>query len=187
MPLKPKEIAISKSCSVKLDDSTIAILAHVYHTADKNADTNDKSWYRYIGRVAKVTDLEAEIQEDKSAEHRLETWTWKSHLWPDDWFFGYDRGNNKAKAARWLAMKVKKAMDWEAYIKLVRDGIRHVASTGKEKQSSSASYATIGYSAEGSDSLFDITDKQQLLSLEGTFFWKDCPLKHDLKANSNKA
>lgn len=187
MPLKPKEIAISKSCSVKLDDNTIAILAHVYHTADKKAYPEDHSWYRYIGRVAKLKDLEAEIQDDKSIEHRLEPWTWKSSLWPDDWFFGYDRGNDKAKAARWLAMKVKKAMDWDAYLKLVKDGIKHVASTGKESCSPTASYATAGYKAENSDRMFDITSKQDLADLEGKFFWKDCPLKHDIKAISDKA
>lgn len=176
MSLQLKEIAISKSCSVKLDDDTIAIIAHVYHTADKKTNPDDQSWYKYTGRVIKIKDLEEEIRAKKSIDHRLEQWTWKSPAWPEDMFFGYDDGNTKGKEARWLAMKLKKALKWEAYIKLVKDGIKLVAATGKEKRYPGGMYETEAYTdAEGN--LYDITKKEDLLKLEGKSFWKNCIMK----------
>lgn len=180
MALKEKEIAISKSCSVKLDDDTIAIIAHVYHTANKKNNPTDHSWYRYIGRVVKIKDLEAEIQDKKSVEHRLENWTWNSPIWPDDWYFGYDNGNTKAKEARWLSMKLKKTLSWDAYLKLVKEGIKTLATTGKEKQHPTAIYETTGY-IDSNGQQYDITNKDDLIKLQGIFFWKDCPLKKDNK------
>ena len=176
MSLQLKEIAISKSCSVKLDNDTIAIIAHVYHTADRKTNPDDQSWYKYAGKVIKIADLEAEIRDKKSMDHRLEKWVWKSPAWADDMFFGYDDGNTKGKEARWLAMKLKKALKWEAYLKLVKDGIKKIAATGKEKRYPGANYEIKDYvDAEGK--LHDITNKDDLLKLEGKEFWKDCPLK----------
>lgn len=180
MALKPKEIAISKSCSVKLDADTIAIIAHVYHTADRKSIPDDQSWYKYIGRVAKIKDLEAEIKEKKSMDHRLEAWTWDSPAWPSDWFFGYDDGNTKGKEARWLNMKLKKAMSWDSYIKLVRDGIKLVACTGKEKRYPGGAYETKAY-RDPDGNLYDIISRDDLLKLEGKQFWKDCIMKRQLK------
>ena len=179
MALKHKEIAISKAVSVKLDDDTIAIIAHVYHTADKAAHPDDKSWYKYVGRVATIADLEAEIALKSSEAERLKTWTWACPAWPDDMFFGYDNSNAQSKEARWLQMRLKKALDWDSYVKLVRDGIRRIAKSSTEKQFPSARYETDGY-IDQDGKLLSILDPVSLKQHVGKQFWKDCILKRDL-------
>jgi len=179
MALKHKEIAISKAVSVKLDDETIAIIAHVYHTADKAAHPEDKSWYKYAGRVVRIADLEAEIARKSSDAERLETWKWQCPAWPDDMFFGYDNANSRAKEARWLQMRLKKALDWDSYVKLVRDGIRRIAKSNVEKQFPSARYETDGYTTQDGAAL-SILDIAALKSCAGKQFWKNCILKRDL-------
>ena len=179
MSLKPKEIAISKAVSVKLTDDMIAIVAHVYHTADRKTNPNDTSWYKYVGRVAKISDLEAEIATLKDPANRLNAWHWECPAWPADWFFGYDDSNTQAKASRWLQMKIKKALTWDAYVKLVKDGIKHVASLGKEKAYPGGMYDVEGYQ-DFKGVTFDITDKEALISHCGQTFWKDCVAKRQL-------
>ncbi len=179
MALKHKEIAISKAVSVRLDDQTIAIIAHVYHTADKAAHPDDRSWYKYVGRVVRVDELEAEIATKSSDAERLKTWKWACPAWSDDMFVGYDNSNQQSKEARWLQMRLKKALDWDSYVKLVRDGIRRIAKSNVEKQFPSGRYEVDGYIDEDGK-LFSILDQQSLSAHLGKIFWKNCQLKRDL-------
>lgn len=179
MALKEKEIAISKAVSVKLNDQTIAIIAHVYHTADRKANPDDKSWYKYVGRVVDITDLKAEIEDKRSDANRLKNWEWKCPAWPDDMYFGYDRSNANSKGARWLEMRLKKALEWDDYVKVVRDGIKKIARTGYEKQYPTAAYETEAYQ-KPDGSTISILDLNALLAAKGTPFWKNCLLKRDL-------
>ena len=179
MALKHKEIAISKAVSVRLDDQTIAIIAHVYHTADKAAHPDDRSWYKYVGRVVRVDELEAEIATKSSDAERLKTWKWACPAWPDDMFVGYDNSNQQSKEARWLQMRLKKALDWDSYVKLVRDGIRRIAKSNAEKQFPSAAYETEAYQDSEGNS-FSILDLNALTSHLGKVFWKDCVMKRDM-------
>lgn len=181
MALKQKEIAISKACSVKLDNGLIGIVAHVYHTADRKSNPEDKSWYKYVCRVEKEADLKAEAEDKKKPENRLKLWTWKCDAWPADWFFSYANGNEQIKEARWLEMKMKKALDWDAYVKLVTTGTKTVAALKCEKQYPKAAYEVNGYT-DKSGAQFDITSKADLAKLVGKTVWKDCPLKRAQKS-----
>ena len=179
MALKPKEIAISKAISVKLDPDTIAIIAHVYHTGNHKVDPNDKSWYKYIGRVVKIADLEAEIAEKNKAENRLNPWKWNCSEWPTDWYFGYDNGNDQAKEVKWLKMKIKKALDWETYLRHAVTGIKKIASTGKEKYYPTAKYEIDDYT-DSNGLHFSINNKDELLKRINQTFFKNISLKRDL-------
>ena len=185
MALKHKEIAISKAVSVKLDDSTVAIIAHIYHTADKSANPDDKSWYKYAGKVIRIDDAEAEVALKSSPAERLKTWTWKCPAWPEDMFFGYDGSNLQDKEAKWLRMRLKKALDWDSYVRLVRDGIRRIARSNCEKEFPSGRYETDGY-IDTDGKTFSIIDQDALKARLGKVFWKDCILKRDLPKESKQ-
>lgn len=182
MACNPREIAINKACSVKLDDETIAIVAFVYHTADRKDPNAGQSWYKTAVRVAKVKDLEAEIADKLLDENRLKEWTVDCTAWPKDWHFAYDNGYDKCHEARWLSSKIKKAMEWDDFVKLAKDGIRILKGTKAVKQSSSAKYDTEGYT-DGTAGFkpVSIIDREALLKCCGKIIWKDAPLKRAFK------
>lgn len=163
--------------SVKLDDDTIAMVGLLYHTADKKENPDDTSWYMYEGRTAKIKDLEAEIAAMKSLEHRLDPWRWPDPRWPEDWFMGYDDGDNNMKGQRFLTMKLKKALSWEAYLDLVLNGVKTLGN-GTKKAYPSGRYETKAYTDQDGQ-IFDITDKDALLARVGKCFSKKMPLKRD--------
>jgi len=166
MALKLNEVAISKACSVKLDPETIAIVSLMYHTADHKAYPEDHSWYQYEARIAKIADIEAEIKSMKSLDNRLKKWKWPNPTWPAEHFMGYDEANEQGKGARWLQMKLKKAMEWPQYLKLVNEGIKKLG-TGKEKRYAGAQYETTGYVSDDGQKDLTIIDREKLLSLCG--------------------
>ena len=174
------EIAILKSCAVKLDDDLVAISAYVFHTADRKANPEDKSWYKYICYVDKISKIEADIESRKSPEHRLETWMWKSPAWADSYHLAYDYGSNNAKAARWFTSKLKKTLTWDKYVRIVKDGVKTLSTKGQEKFYTGAAYDIDGY-CDSDGNLYNITDKASLMKLEGKMIWKDCPLKRQQK------
>lgn len=177
MALKLNEVAISKCTSVKLDDDTIAMVGVMYHTADKKENPDDKSWYTYEGRVCKIADLEAEVKAMKGMDRRLELWRWPDPTWPAEWFMGYDNSNQQLKGARFYQMKLKKALDWDSYIKLVTKGIKMMGEKkNKEKFYPSAKYDTEGY-VDQDGKTFSIIDKDALLARVNKCFSKKLPLK----------
>lgn len=182
MALKLNEVAISKACSVKLDDETIAIVSLMYHTAAKENKETDHSWYQYEGRVVKIADLKAEIDDMKADANRLNLWRWPNKSWPADWFMGYDNSNENKKGARWYEMKMRKALDWEQYVKLVKEGIKRLGN-GSEKQYPTGRYETDDY-VDSDGNIFSIVDKDALIARVGKTFTKKLVLKRSLpKAN----
>ena len=179
MACRLNEIAVSKCVSVKLSDDTVALVAHMYHTADRSQNPNDESFYMYEGRVAKIADIEAEIAQMKSFDYRLKLWKWPDPTWPTDWFMGYDGDNNQMKGQRFLKMKLKKMLKWEDYVLLVTKGIKTLG-TGKKKAYPSGKYETEGYTDQDGKT-FSILDREALLARCGKCFTKKMPLKRASK------
>ena len=176
--LKLNEVAISKCVSVKLDDETVAIIGLMYHTGNRRDNPDDKSWYRYEGRIAKIRDIEAEIEDMRRPDNRLNDWKWPDREWPEEWFMGYDKSNDNFRGAKFLRMKLKKMLDWDSYVKQVRDGIRRLAN-GSEKEYIGAKYECDGYVSDNGVSDISILDRQQLIDLCGSCISKKLLLKKD--------
>lgn len=173
------EVAISKCCSVKLDDETIAIIGLFYHTADRKENPDDKSWYRYEVRVEKIKNLEDTINDMMVLENRLKPWRWTNPTWNDEWFMGYDKSNDQYKGAKFLKMKIRKMLSWDAYIKLVTEGVKMLGN-GTVKTYPTAKYECDGYEDIDGITGLSITDKQTLLDHVGKPMWKKLVLKRDL-------
>lgn len=176
--LKQNEVAISKCVSVELDKETVAIIGLMYHTANRKENPDDKSWYRYEGRIAKIADIRAEIEEMRKPENRMKDWKWPNREWPTEWFMGYDKSNDNMKGSKFLAMKLKKMLDWETYVRQVRDGVR-VLANGCEKAYTGAKYETDDFVSDSGLSGINILDKGQLLSLCGQCVSKKLKMKRD--------
>lgn len=144
-------MAILKAVSVKIDADTVALLTFMYHTETKTGPDNiektdrSKSQYRYEGRIAKIADLEAEMAKMKAAP----TDPWK---WPglDAWRCSYDSDATNARGAKWIASKLKKAVDWPTGKKIL-DGWK----ASKNDYKDNRKYDQTGYTADGQP--FDIT------------------------------
>ena len=158
MALNPKEMAILKAISAKLDSDTVMLLTFMYHTerqSGSNAIVNAngkspidraKSQYRYEGRIAKIKDIEAEIAAAKADP----TSPW---LWPNlaDWHISGKPASNRKDEANWLALKLKKAVDWPTAEKIL-NGWKKTTNDFKD----SRKYDTTGYTADNGQNL-DIT------------------------------
>lgn len=174
------EVAISKCCSVKLDDETIAIIGLFYHTRDRSVnDPNDKSWYAYDVRVEKIADLKTKIEDMMSLDNRLKPWRWTNPNWNPEWFLGYDKSNDQYKGGRFLKMKINKMLEWDAYVKLVSEGIKTLGN-GTVKQYPTAKYECDGYEDVDGNTGLSIIDKQTLLDHVGKSMWKKLVLKRDI-------
>lgn len=125
MAHKSNEMAILKAVSVKLDPDTVLLLTFMYHTERQTGSSvilnangkapidRTKSQYRYEGRIAKIKDIEAEIADAKA--HPTDPW-----LWPglNGWQISGTPASNRKDEARWLALKLKKAVDWSTAQKI---------------------------------------------------------------------
>lgn len=182
MACKPNEIAILKATSVKLDADNTMLLALMYHTADKEAKAaGDKSFYRYEGRVIKNTDLDAEIKNMKLDENKLKMWTWptKNAWWKPTYFLGYNLCNDNGAGAKWYGQRMKKALSWDAFIDLAKNGVKQTAKG--PKTSDSAKYELTGYETEDGEK-FDIDSAATMLKYVGKCFSHQIVMKRDLKA-----
>ena len=179
MAYRPDEMAILKVVSAKVDDDTLMLLALMYHTEPQTGDNivlnpngkppidRSKSWYKFIGRTAKISDLNAEIAYAK--DHPTETWSWPS-------FPGYviagKEPSRLSDAARWLSLKIKKAVDWPTAEKIFKGWKR---STDDYKDS--RKYDTTGYTTDDGKSLDITLDNIKALGPGHTFTKTICTKK----------
>ena len=171
MALKSNEIVILKSASVKLNEDTVAILTYMYHAEKTNRAA---SFYKYVGRVVKLDDLKREILKMNEDSNKLNPWIWPCEELKD-YVVGYDYEFTNGKGAMWYLMRYNKLMDWDSFIKLIRDGIK-VTKNGKVTQNDSAKYAVDEYISESGET-FNIDGPETLLKYVGQTFVKDLPLK----------
>lgn len=180
MACKPNEIAILKAASVKLDNDTLMILAYMYHTVDKESKRNGaKSFYRYEGRVVKISDLKAEVKDLIQDSKCLADWKWPSKAkdWDPNWFIGYNRENNNKRAAKWYMSKISKAMSWPDFMTLATTGAKKTAKG--IKTSVGATYELDDYIDEDGNT-FTIDTPENMCKLVGKCFTKKITLKRDL-------
>lgn len=178
------EVAISKCCSVKLDDETIAIIGLFYHTANRRENPEDTSWYQYEVRVEKIAELEQTINDMMLLENRLKPWRWTNPTWNSKWIIGYDKSNDQYKGAKFLKSKLRKILSWDDYLKLVTEGTK-VLKDGKTKTYATAKYECDGYEDIDGNTNLSITDKQTLLNHVGKSMWKRLILKRDISPTIN--
>lgn len=178
MASKVDELQIFKGTSVKLDEDTVFILAYAVHTETKEDPVTKlekknraKSCYRYIGRVATVKQLQAEIVDALQDANRLTDWTWPDLT--DFKYVSYDGDNTKSRSARWLNSRLKKALSWDDFVKVL-DGYK----PARKAYSSAARYVTDNYVCSDGTVIPDIKKaKDQLLKSVGKTFTRDCLLK----------
>lgn len=178
MASKPDELQIFKGTSVKLDEDTVFILAYAVHTetvedpvTKVEKKNRAKSCYRYIGRVAAVKQIQAEIVSALQDENRLENWTWPGLA--DFKYVSYDGDCTKSRSARWLNSRLKKALSWDDFVKVL-DGYK----PSRKAYSSAARYVTDSYVCSDGTFVPDLKQaKDLLLKSVGKTFMRDCILK----------
>ena len=72
MPMRLNEVSCLKKCAGQLDESTVAIICLMYHTANRKENPEDKSFYRYEVLVEKIDNVKKMIAEMNSAENKFE-------------------------------------------------------------------------------------------------------------------
>lgn len=181
MACKPNEMIILKSQAVKLADDAMMVLSLMYHTADKEAKKSgtDKSFYRYEGRVMKISAFKAMIDEYKSDAHAMEPWTWptKDTWWKPEYKFEYFGNTNKGTGAKWYKNRLNKMVSWDDFMKLAKEGIRKTAKGFK--QTESAKYELNDYVADDGQK-FSIDTAENMLKLMDKSFGHPIILKRDL-------
>lgn len=152
------EIALFKGVATMLDPDTIFTLAYFIHTERGNSA---KSEYVYIGRIDKVTDLKNEIADMASDAKRVGKWSWKAL--PNYETVQYAGDDSNARGAKWLNMRIKKAVSWDMFCKIL-DGWKE----SKQAYSENAKYASIDYVTEDGTVIPNLKEaKDTLLKLAG--------------------
>ena len=157
-------MSILKGVSAKVNDDTLMILAFMYHVELDPSDpegkrkNRSKSQYRYEGRIVKVDTLKEEIQAMKANPDA--PWRWPSL---PDWRTSYDNEPNNKRGAKWLEARIKKAVDWPTFEKLL-NGWKPSSNDYKD----SRKYEVQGYTCNNSP--LDITlDSIKALAPNTTF------------------
>lgn len=184
------EIEIMRAMSAYLDKDTILVLTYQYHTekdpADPAGQRNDrsKSRYRMLGRIMRKSDMEEAVYRLHKDENAMAPW-----IWPDDpgWkgkiLYMYD--SNQKAFSNWLRLKLKKAVDWESALKILRgykkDSKAKFAKNTPEsakyvKLNPNSAYPTEGYSCSDGSTV-SLTDREALLGKVNQNVWLEIPLK----------
>ena len=170
----PTEISLMKGLSVKLNDELLLTLAYFVHT---EPHARDKSEYLYLGRVDKAADLQAEADEMLKPENKLKPWTWKGL--PKYDAVVYDKDSTNGRGSRWLSGKIRKAVDWDQFLKIV-DGWNEK----KQAYNDNAKYAAEEYVTSDGLQIADIRKaKDELVKLAGKTLSHSCFLKSRQLAN----
>lgn len=165
------EISLMKGVSVKLDADTVLTLGYFVHT-EKHA--RDKSEYLYCGRIDKIVDLQAEADDLATDAKRTANWTWKNL--PKYDAVVYDKDCTNARGSRWLNSKIKKAVEWDEFLKTI-DGWQE----RKQAFNDNATYASKDYVASNGVKIADLhIAKDELLKLTGQTISHSCILKSQM-------
>ena len=165
------EISLFKGVATMLDPDTIFTLAYFVHT---EAKMRDKSEYIYVGRIDKVNDLKAEIADMATDAKKLDYWKWKALSNYE--FVSYDGNETNARGAKWLSMRIKKAVDWDTFCKIL-DGWKET----KQAYSDNAKYASVDYVTEDGTVIPNLKEaKDTLLKLVGQSVSHKVVLKRQL-------
>lgn len=167
--MKANEINILKAVTTYLTPDTLLLATYMYHS---NPEDRKSSQYRYEVRIAKKSELEAEIADLDSDAKKLTPFCWPT---VPDKIVLIDNSTNCAKASSWLRIRVKKAVPWEKYLKIL-DGWKYRAGKIVE-QNLNARWHTTEFTAQGDPTLYDITDKDKMLSLVGKHLSHICVSK----------
>ena len=177
MPMRLNEVSCLKKCAGQLDESTVAIICLMYHTANRKENPEDKSFYRYEVLVEKIDNVKKMIAEMNSAENKFETWKWKNPSWNKDFYMEYNKFNDNAHGAKFFKNCILKILPWDSFVKKIRDGISYVALDKREKCVPSSKYPVEGYEDADGNKELSIIDKDVLMNHCGKFMWKNIPLK----------
>lgn len=181
MACKKNEVAILKASAVRLDKDTMMLLTYMYHTAEKEARRNgeDKSFYRYEGRVVKIEDFKKEIEDLESDTNAMGTWTWPTKIsdWNKDWYLAYYGDKTNKMAAKWYKLKLSKMILWDDFINLAKNGVKNTAKGVKTYPS--ARYDLDEYETEDGVK-FNIDSPATMIGLVGKFFSKKVIMKREI-------
>lgn len=172
--IKPDEMQILKGQLVEVSPEVVLLATYQYHTEKKDdidgvKTDRTKSRYRWIARVFKKEDYEAEVRRLMSDECRLGRFKW----WDDPTWDGYVMSNDSdnLSIARFMGVKLKKLRPWEIGMKIF-DGWSNATKTRPEGYNKNARYETEGYTTPTGE-VVSLTDKDKLLALVGCTLAKD--------------
>lgn len=164
----PTEISVMKGMTCKLTDDIVFTLAYLVHTEEKNRAASE---YYYLGRIDKVSDLMAEAEDIGSDAKKLQKWQWKNL--PKYTSTVYDCDDTNARGSRWLKTKIKKAVDWDTFCKLL-DGWKEV----KKAYNDNAKYPIDDYEVSDGTKIANLKEaKDVLIGLVGKTISHKCVLK----------
>lgn len=157
------EIALVKGVATMLNADTIFTLGYFVHTehaldpATGREKTNrNASEYVYVGRIDKLSDLKNEIAEMASDAKCTQLWTWKGLS--NYASVTYDVSNTNARGAKWLNMRIKKAVDWDMFCKIV-DGWKET----KKAFNANARYVSVDYVADDGTLIPNLKEAKDIL------------------------
>lgn len=186
MAMMANEMEILRALSAKLDDETLFVMTYQYHTVKDPSDPKGRktirsqSRYRMLGRVERISGLEAKMAELRKDENRLSPWKW-----PDDPSWDgkilYAKDSTSAGRANWIRLKIAKALEWE-------DALARMAGFKKDTDPKSPTYGKYAVKTAGAEydlkgyscsdgSTIDLDDRTALLQRAGQNIWKDIPMK----------
>lgn len=164
----PTEISIMKAVSCKLTDDIVFTLAYFVHTEEH---ARDKSEYLYLGRIDKIDDLKAEAADMGTDAKKLSKWQWKNL--PKYTSTVYDCDDTNGRGSRWFASKIKKAVDWDQFLKLL-DGWKEA----KKAFNDNAKYPVEDYDVSDGTKIANLKEaKDVLIGLVGKTISHKCVLK----------
>lgn len=184
--MKPNEMEILRAVSTKLDKDTLFVITYQYHTEKDPDDPEGKrtlksaSRYRMLGRIERISDLEARMIELRSDENRLDPWKWPDDpSWDGDILYAKDASN--AARSNWIRLKLNKAISWENATALMQGFKKDTDKTSKTFgqyviRNPSVAYDTKGYTCTNGD-VIDIDDKEALLAHVGQNVVKEIEMK----------
>lgn len=170
MAMLKDEITIIKALCVNVTDDVAMLVTLQYHTEQNNSGKVDheKSKYRWYARIVKTPEFQAEIRKlmDDSV-------SMNKHFWPKDpdpWCICINNSNTNKNAARFYALKLRKAVSWEEGLERLK-GFTPKTAKKPGGYNQNAVYETTGYKADNGD-VVDLTDKEALLAHVGQSLYK---------------
>lgn len=184
--MKQNEIEILRALSTKLDDETLFVITYQYHTTKDPSDPKGRktlrgeSRYRMLGRVERISDLEAKMAELRRDQARLSPWRWPDDpSWDGEILYSKDATN--AGRANWIRLKIAKAVPWESALAAMRGFRRDTdrkSPTFRQYvvRAPGSEYDVEGYRCTNGD-VVNIDDREALLAHVGQNVVKEIEMK----------